>query len=115
MEQMEARRLQEFERRKALERDRKKNKIAAHRKICSRGIAKDYASGLRSSAIGYLTDVGYFTDTFKVDVLEQNVLPWLFNHVETFVEELNTLDGFSDVFLGTNVNECVGIHEETVK
>jgi hypothetical protein len=23
-----------------------------------------------SSAIGYLTDVGYFTDTFKVDVLE---------------------------------------------
>jgi len=43
------------------------------------------------------------------------VLPWLFNHVETFVEELNTFDGFSDVFLGANINECVGIHEETVK
>ena len=70
MEQLEARKLQEFERRKALERERKKNKIAAHRKICARTIAKGYMGNLKTSAVGYLSDVGYFTDTFKVDILE---------------------------------------------
>ena len=67
---MEGRKLQEFERRKALERERKKNKIAAHRKICSRFISKGYIGNLKSSAVNFLTDVGYFTDTFKVEVLE---------------------------------------------
>ena len=70
MELMEQRKLQEFERRKALERDRKKNKIQAHRKICSRVLSKGYMSGLKNSAVQYLTDVGYFTNTFQVDVLE---------------------------------------------
>jgi hypothetical protein len=46
-------------------------------------------SGLKNSAVQYLTDVGYFTNTFQVDVLEQNVLPWLFNRVESFVSELD--------------------------
>ncbi len=70
MEQMEQRKLQEFERRKALERERKKNKIAAHRKICSRGLAKGYMGNLKTSAFSFLQDVGYFTDTFQVEVLE---------------------------------------------
>jgi radial spoke head protein 3 len=115
MEQMEARKLQEFERRKALERERKKNKIAAHRKICSRFIAKGYMNHLRDSTVTYLSDVGYFTDTFKVEVLEQNVLPWLFTHVEGFVEELDQLGEFSDVFLSSNLDECLTLHEQTVK
>jgi hypothetical protein len=46
MEQMEQRKLQEFERKKALERERKKNKIAAHRKVCARTIAKSYMSNI---------------------------------------------------------------------
>lgn len=111
---MEARKLQEYERRKALERERKKNKIAAHRKICSRGVAKSYIGNLRASAVGFLTDVGYFTDTFKVEVLEQNVLPWLFANVEGFVEELDMLGEFADVFLESNLDECLATHEATV-
>ena len=114
MEQMESRKLQEFERRKALERERKKNKIAAHRKICSRGIAKSYIEGLRGSAVGFLSDVGYFTDTFRVEVLEQTVLPWLFASVEGFVEELDTLGHFADVFVDHNIDDCVLTHEQTV-
>jgi hypothetical protein len=112
---MESRKLQEYERRKALERERKKNRIAAHRKICSRTVAKNFVDGMLGSAIGYLTDVGYFTDTFKVDVLEQNVLPWLFGRVEGFVEELDVLGDFGDVFVGANVNEYLTTHEQTVK
>lgn len=112
---MEQRKLQEFERRKALERERKKNKVAAHRKICSRTIAKSYSSGLLGSAVGYLRDVGYFTDTFQVEVLEQNVMPWLFEKVEGFVGELNTLGDFGDVFLGNNVEDFIEEHKKTVK
>lgn len=115
MEQMEARKLQEFERRKALERERKKNKVAAHRKICCRSIAKGYMDNLKSSAVGYLSDVGYFTDTFKVEVLEQTVLPWLFQHVEGYVEELDTFGNFSDVFVGATVDECLTTHDKTVR
>ena len=81
MEQMEQRKLQEFERRKALERERKKNKIAAHRKIVARNIAKSYMGSLTGSAYSYLKDVGYFVDSFKVDVLEGDVLPWLYRRV----------------------------------
>lgn len=70
MEQLEQRKLQEFERRKALERDRKKNKIAAHRKVCARNIAKNYIDGMKQLSYSYLHDVGYFTNTFQVEVLE---------------------------------------------
>ena len=69
---------------------------------------------MRSSAIGFLTDVGYFTDTFKVEVLEQNVLPWLFSRVEGCVEELDSFGQFSDVFVEENVDDCIKQHDNTV-
>ena len=37
----------------------------------------------------YLFDVGYFSNKFRVEVLEQDVLPWLENKVEDFVKELD--------------------------
>jgi len=115
MELMEQRKLQEFERRKALERERKKNRVLAHRKICSRGIAKGFLANMKSSAEQYLKDVGYFTNTFEVDVLEQNVMPWLFNKVEGFVEELDDLGNFPDLFLGANVDDFLKDHVNTVQ
>ncbi len=42
------------------------------------------------------------------------MLPWLLNQVEAFVGELDTLDHFSDLFLGSNVDECLSQHEQTV-
>jgi hypothetical protein len=114
MEQMEQRKLQEYERRKALERERKKNKFSAHRKICSRFIAKGYLNALKNSAVSYLSDVGYFVDTFKVEVLEQNVMPWMYDKVESFVDEIDDFNNFSDHFLGSNVKECLGEHLSTV-
>ncbi len=115
MEQMEQRKLQDFERRKALERERKKNKIAAHRKIVARNIAKGYMSTLTSSSYSYLKDVGYFVDNFKVDVLEGDVLPWLFSKVEELVEEIDVAVNFSDVLVGKNVDSEMKAHEETVQ
>ena len=114
METMEQRKLQEFERRKALERERKKNKVAAHRKMCSRTIAKSYIENLKGSSIGYLKDVGYFTDQFRIEILEQNVLPWIFSQVENFVDEIDSSKDISDMFLSSNVDEEMIMHERTV-
>jgi hypothetical protein len=114
MEQMEQRKLQEFERRKALERERKKNKIAAHRKIVARTIAKSYMGNISGATYSYLKDVGYFVDSFKTDVLEGDVLPWLYNKVEELVEDIDVTVNFSDVLLGSNINSEMKAHEDTV-
>ena len=115
MEQMEQRKLQEFERKKALERERKKNKLAGHRKVCARTIAKSYMSTISKCSFGYLKDVGYFVDDFQVNVLEHDVLPWLFGKVESLVEELDVQVDFSDVLVGANVKHELETHEGTVQ
>lgn len=70
---------------------------------------------LTSSSYSYLKDVGYFVDNFKVDVLEGNVLPWLFSKVEELVEEIDVAVNFSDVLVGKNVDSEMKAHEDTVQ
>ena len=115
MEQMEQRKLQEFERKKALERERKKNKIAAHRKVCARTLAKQYMSTVSKCSFQYLKDVGYFVEPFQTNVLESNVLPWLYSTVESLVGEMQVQGEFSDIFVGSNLNHELELHEKTVQ
>lgn len=70
---------------------------------------------LTSSSYAYLKDVGYFVDNFKVDVLEGDVLPWLFGKVEELVEEIDVAVNFSDVLVGKNVDLEMKAHEDTVQ
>lgn len=70
---------------------------------------------LTSSSYAYLKDVGYFVDNFKVDVLENDVLPWLFGKVEELVEEIDVAVNFSDVLVGKNVDLEMKAHENTVQ
>lgn len=65
MEQAELRKKQDFERRKQNERDKKKMRIAAHKKLISRVISKKYHNGMKDLAYGYLCDVSFFTNSFK--------------------------------------------------
>lgn len=81
----------------------------------ARNIAKGYMHSLTSSSYSYLKDVGYFVDNFKVDVLEGDVLPWLFSKVEELVEEIDVAVNFSDVLVGKNVDLEMKAHEETVQ
>lgn len=64
MEQSEMRKKQEYERIKQTEREKKKNKILAHKKIVSRSIAKQYNAGVRDHVYRHLTDVGIFVNKF---------------------------------------------------
>lgn len=115
MEQAELRKKQEFERRKQNEREKKKNKIAAHKKIVSRQIAKLYSSGMKDLCYNHLATVGFFTHTFKLTVLEQEILPWLFTNVQEFVHSLDTTGKFPDELVMTYFDEAEAIHKETVE
>lgn len=114
MEQAELRKKQEFERRKQNEREKRKNKIAAHKKLVARTIAKKYNTGMKDYTYKHLADVSYFTNSFKNNVLEQNVLPWLQTKVEQFVAQLGFMNEFPDTFLNDHLTDFEKEHQATV-
>ena len=69
-------------------REKKKNKLLAHRKIVTRVVAKDYLGGLRENVYQRLADVGFFTNNFRINVLDNDVVPWLHEKVFEFVQDL---------------------------
>jgi hypothetical protein len=75
MEATEAKRKADFEK-------QKKNKQLAHRKVVARTISKNYLANLRENTFKRLTDVGFYTDSFKIEVLDNDVVPWL--HTKCF-------------------------------
>ena len=77
MEAAEKKKLAEFEKLKQNAREKKKNRQLAHRKVISRKVAKNYLAGLRENTYNYLADVGFYTNSFKIDVLDSDVVPWL--------------------------------------
>eukprot|EP00347_Sterkiella_histriomuscorum_P006020 403354377 len=115
MEKSELQKKQEFERRKQNEREKKKNKIAAHRKIVSRQIAKQFSHSMKDHAYRHLADVGFFTNRFQVNVLEQNVFPWLTKKTAKFVLALETLGKFPDELMMSYFDESEEQHKITVE
>jgi hypothetical protein len=77
MENNEKKKQDDFERLKGNMREKRKNKQLAHRKVVSRQISKSFMAGLKEKAVKNLTDVGFFNDSFKTDVLDNDVVPWL--------------------------------------
>jgi len=92
MEQNEQKRLADFVKLKNNMREKKKNKQLAHRKIVTRVVAKNYLSSLRENTYRYLSDVGFFTNQFKVNVLDHDVVPWLHQKAFEFVQDLEVQD-----------------------
>jgi hypothetical protein len=73
-------------------REKKKNKLLAHRKLVSRMVSKTFLSGLRDSTYKTLADVGFFTNNFKTNVLDKHIVPWLHQKVFEFVQDLEVQD-----------------------
>ena len=65
MEEAEKKRLEAYEAKKNLERNRRAARKIAHEKVVCRTIAKSYTRDLRSNAYVLLKDVGFFQDEFK--------------------------------------------------
>jgi hypothetical protein len=46
-------------------------------------------------------------EPFQTNVLESNVLPWLYSTVESLVGEMQVQGEFSDIFVSSNLNHEV--------
>lgn len=88
MEQTEEKRLAEFQKNKQNLREKKKAKQSAHRKVVARTMAKSYMGGLRENVFRNLANVGFYTNSFKIDVLDNDVVPWLYEKAFEFVQDL---------------------------
>lgn len=115
MEENEAKRLGDFEKMKANMREKKKNKQLAHRKVVARTISKSYLANLRENTFKKLTDVGFYTNTFRVDVLDNDVVPWLHKQAFAYVLELEAKNNMPTNLAGNCVKSEEKIHSETVK
>jgi hypothetical protein len=92
MEQTEKKKLEDFNKLKANMREKKKNRLLAHKKLVTRVVAKSYLSGLRDNTYTHLANVGFFTNNFRINVLDQDVVPWLYDKVFEFVQDLEVQD-----------------------
>ena len=58
-----------------------KNKQLAHRKVVARTLSKNYMAGLSENVFRNLAAVGFYTNTFKIEVLDNDAAA-----VKAFVE-----------------------------
>ena len=77
MEELEEKKLAAYEAKKGLEKTRREAKKVAHQKVVSRSLAKQFNRDLKFNTFVLLKDVGYFSDRFKEQVMEGEVIPWL--------------------------------------
>jgi hypothetical protein len=115
MESSEAKRLADFEKQKNNMREKKKNKQLAHRKVVARTISKDYLSSLRENTFKRLTDVGFYTDSFKVEVLDNDVVPWLHTRCFEFIADLEVQESVPTILAKTYLLTEEEEHIATVK
>lgn len=47
---------------------------------------------MKQNAYKQLADVGFFYNKFQEVTLKTEVLPWLFNEAEAYLDELNAMD-----------------------
>jgi hypothetical protein len=88
MEANEAKRLADFEKLKSNMREKRKNKQLAHRKIVARQISKNYISGIKERCYQNLKNAGFYTDNFQIEVLDNDVVPWLHGKAFEFLQDL---------------------------
>lgn len=64
MEKNEEKRLKDFEKLKAQMKEKKKNRILAHKKVAARVLSKNYMARLKENTYSKLKSVGFYTDQF---------------------------------------------------
>jgi len=114
-ETTEKKRLADFEKLKSNMREKKKNKQLAHRKVVARTMAKNYLSQLRENTYKQLTDVGFYTSTFAIDVLDNDVVPWLHEKAFEFVQDLHIQDSVPTLLAEDHLLSEEKLHIEKVK
>lgn len=86
----------------------------AHEKLVSRVTSKDYLSSLKANIYGQLTDVGFFYNKFQEETLKTDVLPWLYNETEAYLDELNSAEQLPNQLIDGYVDEMAETHKSTI-
>lgn len=114
MEATEKKRLEEFQKNKLNMREKKRNKQQAHRKVVARTMSKNYMAGLRENVFRNLASVGFYTNSFKIEVLDNDVVPWLHERAFQFVQDLEVQESLAAVLAKDHVLDQEAVHKETV-
>ena len=77
MEEVEKKKLDAYEAKKSLEKSRREAKKVAHQKVVSRDFAKRFNANLKVNTLVLLKDIGYFSDQFREQVLDGEVMPFI--------------------------------------
>jgi hypothetical protein len=62
-----------------------------------------------------LKDIGYFSDRFKEEVLDSEVMPWLFGQTEKFVEEMDSYNSYPNTMIASHIEDSATHHVDKVK
>lgn len=114
-EAAEAKKLEDFEKAKNNMREKRKNKQLAHRKVVARTVSKGYLANLRENTFKHLKDVGFYTDNFKVDVLDNDVVPWLHSKCFEFIQTLEVEDSIPTALAKDHLKSEEDAHIKTVQ
>ena len=115
MENNEIKRQKDFEKLKNQMKEKKKNKILAHKKVAARVISKNYMARLKENTYSRLKSVGFYTDQFTVQVLDNDVVPWLHSKVFEFVQDLEVQESLPTRLAIDHLKTEQDTHIETVK
>lgn len=115
MEELEEKKLAAYEAKKSLEKSRRDAKKIAHQKVVCRALSKQFNRDIKLKSFVYLKDVGYFSDRFKEQILDQDVMPWLFNQTEKFVSQMKSYNAYPNTLIAGYIDETSQKHIATVK
>ena len=115
MEELEEKKLAAYEAKKSLEKSRREAKKIAHQKVVCRALSKQFNRDLKTKSFVYLRDVGYFSDRFKEQILDQDVMPWLFSETEKFVAQQSSYKAYPNTLIAGYIDEASQKHIATVK
>jgi len=120
MEEEERVRLATYENKKKAETRARQRRIDAHEKVVSRVMAKQYMTGLKPVVYQLLNDMSFFQDKQK-EVLNKDVMPWLYAEAQTFTDNLGSYEQYPSrmivEFMADEVTEhknCVQAHRDMI-
>jgi hypothetical protein len=114
MEEAERKRLEAYEAKKNIERNRKKARIKAHEKLVCRNIAKSYLRDVKPNGFVYLKDISFFRDNFREVTMYQDVMPWIMQKAETFLNQLDNLEMYPTTVIAKHLDDTAVTHMQTV-
>ena len=67
--------------------------------------SKQFNRDLKVNTFVLLKDVGYFSDRFREQVLDGDVMPWIFDQTEKFVKQMESYNAYPNTLIAGYIEE----------